>query len=360
MTDAPPGIDLNADIKLDFHTVSLTESPEAEAEIRSLLHDNGLDLDEQVDTFVVCRENGRIVGCAGLDRDVVKDVAVASSLRGTAVSLRLGSVVVKLAAVHGHHDLFLYCRPDSVQWFRGWAFHPLVEVPGVITLMENNPLNLPKYIEKLSRERRPGTTIGGIVMNANPFTLGHRFLAESAAKDCDWLHVFVVKEEAAQFSYSDRFRLVTEGLADIGNVTVHHGSKYIISRATFPGYFLKDKATVEHCFCGIDLLMLREHIAPALGINRRYVGSEPLDATTNSYNAGMKHWLSETPSAAAPIETIVIERLTVDGSPVSASKVRALLARGDLGGVEKLVPPPTLAFLKQQFTRAHDDQQAGR
>jgi len=352
MSDLPPGIDLSADIKLDFQTINLHEVPEAKPEIRDLLHDNGLELDEQVDTFIICREHGRLVGCAGLDRDVVKDVAVASDLRGSAVSLRLGSRVVKLAAERGHPDLFLYCRPDNVDWFRGWAFHPLVEVPGIIALMENNPLNLPKYLELLSRERRPGKAIGAIVMNANPFTLGHWYLADKAAKDCDWLHVFVVKEEGSQFSYADRFRLVTEGLACIPNLTVHHGSKYIISRATFPGYFLKDKAMIEHSFSAVDLLMFREHIAPALGINRRYVGTEPFDATTNSYNASMKRWLWDAPSASPPIAPVVIGRLEIDEAPVSAARVRAWLAREDFDEIARVVPATTLDFLHKRFAPA--------
>ncbi|HME21146.1 MAG TPA: [citrate (pro-3S)-lyase] ligase [Acetobacteraceae bacterium] len=354
MTDAPPGIDLNADIKLDFQTINLQEVPEAKEEIRDLLQENGLDLDEQVDIFVVCREHGRLVGCAGLDRDVIKDVAVDPSLRGTAVSLRLGSRVLALAADRGHADLFLYCRPEHVDWFRGWAFHPLVEVPGVMTLLENNPLNLPKYVERLSRERRPGKRIGAIVMNANPFTLGHRFLAEKAAENCDWLHLFVVREDAAQFPYADRFRLITEGLAGIANLTIHHGSKYIISRATFPGYFLKDRSMIEHSFSAIDLLMFREHIAPALGINCRYVGTEPFDATTNSYNTSMKHWLWDVASASPPIQTVVVERLIIDGLPVSASTVRALLAGENFAEIARLVPATTLEYLEKSFGPARE------
>jgi [citrate (pro-3S)-lyase] ligase len=47
--------------------------------------------------------------------------------------------------------------------------------------------------------RQPGRKIGAIVMNANPFTLGHRWLVEQAARQCDWLHLFVVKEDASCF-----------------------------------------------------------------------------------------------------------------------------------------------------------------
>ena len=354
MSDEPPGADLNADHDLDFHTVDLTASADAEtkAEIEQLLHENGLDLEERVDSFIVCRQDGRLVGCAGLDRDVVKDVAVAAHLRGNSVSLGLGSAVLKLAADRGYHDLFLYCRPDNVKLFRGWTFYTLVEIPDVITLMENNPVNLDKYCEKLARDRKPGNTIGGIVLNANPFTLGHKALVERAAGECDWLHVFVVGEDASQFSYPDRFKLVSEGLRGVEKLTLHEGSKYVISRATFPGYFLKEKATVETSFTGIDLLMFRERIAPALGINRRYVGTEPLDETTRRYNEAMRHWLQDAPSEAPPIETVVVERLAVGGTPVSAVEVRRKLAQGDLAGVEALVPPTTFAFLQAQGGRS--------
>ncbi len=355
MTDEPPEADLSPSVDLDFHTIDLRASPDGKAEIEQLLHENDLELEDGIDIFVVGRDQGRLVGCAGLDRDVIKDVAVAPHLRGSSVSLRLGSEVLKLAAEAGHHDLFLYCRPDNVKLFRGWAFFPLVEVAGTITLMENNPMALRSYCGGLAADRHPGERIGGIVLNANPFTLGHRHLVEKAAAECDWLHVFVVKEDASQFSYADRFQLVSEGLGNIGNVTVHHGSKYIISRETFPGYFLKQKATIESSFSGIDLLMFREHIAPALGINRRYVGTEPLDRTTQAYNAAMKHWLSDASSAAPPVEVVVIDRLETDGTPVSASAVREKLAQGDMGGIEALVPSATLAFLRSQAASLRGD-----
>ena len=358
MTDAPPGIDLNARHQTRFPDDQPDEVPEAKEEIRDLLQENGLDLDEQVEIFVVCREHGRIVGCAGLDRDVVKDVAVDPSLRGTAVSLRLGSRVLALAAARGHADLFLYCRPEHVDWFRGWAFHPLVEVPGVMTLLENNPLNLPSTSRgcRASGGRESGSA--AIVMNANPFTLGHRFLAERAAENCDWLHLFVVREDAAQFAYADRFRLITEELAGIANLTIHHGSKYIISRATFPGYFLKDRSMIEHSFSAIDLLMFREHIAPALGINCRYVGNEPFDATTNSYNASMKHWLSDVlrPRRRS-------RRSSSNASPSTACRFRPPTSAhcwpsATFAEIARLVPTTTLEYLEKSFGPAREP--AGR
>ena len=55
-----------------------------------------------------------------------------------------------------------------------------------------------------------------------------------------------------------------QGVKRISRLTLHQGSDYIISRATFPGYFLKDKVMIDHSWAGIDLLLFREYIAPAL------------------------------------------------------------------------------------------------
>ncbi|MCP6368345.1 adenylyltransferase/cytidyltransferase family protein, partial [Klebsiella pneumoniae] len=74
-------------------------------------------------------------------------------------------------------------------------------------LMENSRERLTRYCRQLAMYRQPGRKIGAIVMNANPFTLGHRWLVEHAASQCDWLHLFVVKEDASCFSYHDRFKL---------------------------------------------------------------------------------------------------------------------------------------------------------
>lgn len=107
--------------------------------------------------------------------------------------------------------------------------------------MENSRERLTRYCRQLAMYRQPGRKIGAIVMNANPFTLGHRWLVEQAASQCDWLHLFVVKEDASCFSYHDRFKLIEQGITGIDKVTLHPGSAYLISRATFPGYFLKEQ-----------------------------------------------------------------------------------------------------------------------
>jgi [citrate (pro-3S)-lyase] ligase len=332
----------------EFYTVQPKDAPREMEEVRKLLAANNLALDSLVDVFVICRQQGRIIACAGLDHNTIKCVAVDDDCRGESLSLRLGSEVIKLAAERGQFHLFLYSAPHNLPVFRGWGFYPLVEVPQRVVLMENRPVAIERYCDRLREHRRPGRKIGGIVLNANPFTLGHRYLVEQAADACDWLHVFVVGEDASLFSYADRFALVAAGVKHIDILTLHPGSEYIISRATFPGYFLKDQTLIDSSWAAIDLLLFREYIAPALGITHRYVGTEPFDPVTNTYNTDMKHWLQHAASAAPPITVVEVSRASVRGVPISASEVRRLAARRDFSAITELVPATTLQFLERK------------
>ena len=333
----------------DFFVVQPKDEPPEMRAIRTLLAASDLELDNQVEVFVVCRHDGRIVACAGLDHYTIKCVAVADDFRGESLSLRLGTEVVRLAAARGEFHLFLYSAPHNLPFFRGWGFYPVVEVPDRVVLMENSPVAIERYCDSLREQRRPGKKVGGIVVNANPFTLGHRFLVGQAARACEWLHVFVVREDASTFSYADRFALVAEGVKDIDNLTLYAGSDYIISRATFPGYFLKDDALIDRSWAAIDLLLFREYIAPALGITHRYVGTEPFDAVTNNYNLDMKHWLEHAFSSAPPITVIEVPRASLNGTPISASEVRRLLKQRDFARIKELVPDTTLQYLERKF-----------
>jgi [citrate (pro-3S)-lyase] ligase len=262
-----------------------------------------------------------------------------------------------LAAERGQFHLFLYSAPHNNRFFRGWGFYPLVEVPQLVVLMENSPVAIQRYCNKLREQRRPGEKIGGIILNANPFTLGHRYLVEQAAVACDWLHVFVVREDASLFSYADRFALVAAGVDHIDNLILHPGSDYIISRATFPGYFLKEKTIIDHSWAAIDLLLFREYIGPSLSITHRYVGSEPFDPVTSTYNADMRHSLQHAADAAPPITVVEVPRLSVHGMPVSASEVRKLAAQRNFSAIAELVPAATLQFLKTEFSAPMNNTQ---
>ena len=177
---------------------------------------------------------------------------------------------------------------------------------------------------------------GVVVMNCNPFTLGHRYLIEQAAKQVERLFVMVVREDCSLFAYAERKAMVEQGVAHLENVTVIDGSEYAISQATFPTYFLKRLDDAADTQMLLDLDLFRRHIAPALGATVRFVGTEPTDQLTRRYNQLMHEVLADVRETA---------RLEKEGNAVSASRVRKAMEQGDMSTIRQLVPPTTLPYI---------------
>ena len=177
---------------------------------------------------------------------------------------------------------------------------------------------------------------GVVVMNCNPFTLGHRYLIEQAAKQVERLFVMVVREDCSLFAYAERKAMVEQGVAHLENVTVIDGSEYAISQTTFPTYFLKRLDDAADTQMLLDLDLFRRHIAPALGTTVRFVGTEPTDRLTRRYNQLMHEVLAD-------VREIV--RLEKEGNAVSASRVRKAMEQGDMSTIRQLVPPTTLPYI---------------
>ena len=113
--------------------------------------------------------------------------------------------------------LFVYTKPGSAKFFKDLGFSEIAEVPGLLVFLENRRDGFSGYLKRLEKKKRPGQA-AAIVMNANPFTLGHRHLVETAAAENDWLHLFLLSEEAGPIPFAVRKKLVQEGVADLPNV----------------------------------------------------------------------------------------------------------------------------------------------
>jgi [citrate (pro-3S)-lyase] ligase len=342
--------------EISFRIVTAKRLGDWLADIQALLAVYDLTVDENITHFVLGLRNRQLVACAGLDQNIIKCVAIDPAMRNAQISLPLIQEVVQLAADKGYYHLFLYTKPENQDFFKGCGFYPIMTVPDKALLMENTPVGIGHYCQELAQAKQPGARIGAIVLNANPFTLGHRYLVEEAARACDWLHVFVVKEDLSTFKYIDRLRLVRQGIEGIRKVSVHEGSPYMISKATFPTYFIKEKEEVGSVSTAMDLLIFRDYIAPALDITHRYVGTEPCCQVTKQYNEDMKYWLQDAQVSKHPsIEVVEVERRRLNGSElgselISASAVRRALSEGDFALAKSMVPATTWDFLKQQYT----------
>lgn len=348
-------------------------TPRQRQRIEAFLKRNALRIDDMNYYAAVFDDDGEMIAGGGLKDDVIKCVAVDDAHKGEAIANTLVSHLISHANQEGYSCIKLFTKPKNRQLFESLSFRLLAEAPEAI-LMETGIGGISNTVDALkkikeeskkykeynkeckedSKECRENTSYlttspphhltttmqptGCIVMNCNPFTLGHRYLVESASRMVEHLFVIVVREDRSAFSYQERKAMVTTGTADLKNVTVCDGSEYAISNTTFPTYFLKRLSDATDTQILLDLDLFRRHIAPALGAEVRFVGTEPTDELTRRYNELMMESLGKD-------HVVQIPRLENGGVAVSASRVRKAMEEGDMNTIRQLVPPTTLPYI---------------
>lgn len=371
---------------MEIQTLNPT-TPRQRQRIEAFLKRNGLRFDDMHYYAAITDDDGEMIAGGGLKGNVIKCVAVDDAHKGEAIANTLISHLIAHANEEGHSNVMLFTKPKNRQLFESLSFRLLAEAPEAV-LMEtgiggiNNTVEALKKIREESEKYKEynkeckennkeckenseeckeeektnlntstpqhhNTTTpqpltlstphrGVVVMNCNPFTLGHRYLIEQAAKQVERLFVMVVREDCSLFAYAERKAMVEQGVAHLKNVTVIDGSEYAISQATFPTYFLKRLDDAADTQMLLDLDLFRRHIAPALGATVRFVGTEPTDRLTRRYNQLMHEVLAD-------VREIV--RLEKEGNAVSASRVRKAMEQGDMSTIRQLVPPTTLPYI---------------
>lgn len=336
--------------------------PRQRRRIEGFLQANGLRYDD-VDYYaaLVDESSDEIVAGGGLKGGVIKCVAVADGHKGEAVANQIVSHLIAKANAAGHQCVKLFTKPQNRPLFESLSFRFLAEAPEAI-LMETGVGGIAKYSEELRAKSEECNcyllagrnsvevdstklsvdtvkwSVGVIVMNCNPFTLGHRYLIERSSELVERLYVVVVREDCSMFSYSERKAMVSQGVKDLGNVVVVDGSDYAVSATTFPTYFLKRISDATDTQILLDLDIYLRHIAPALGANVRFVGSEPTDPLTRRYNELMRQQLGDDHICEIP-------RMEKYGSVVSASRVRRAIEANSLWQAIKLVPSSTIPYI---------------
>lgn len=349
---------------MEIQTLNPT-TPRQRQRIEAFLKRNGLRFDDMHYYAAVTDDDGEMIAGGGLKGNVIKCVAVDDAHKGEAIANTLISHLIAHANEEGHSNVMLFTKPKNRQLFESLSFRLLAEAPEAV-LMETGIGGIYNTVEALKKIKEEGEVCkennqeckkeektnlntstpqhlnttpprrGVVVMNCNPFTLGHRYLIEQAAKQVERLFVMVVREDCSLFAYAERKAMVEQGVAHLENVTVIDGSEYAISQATFPTYFLKRLDDAADTQMLLDLDLFRRHIAPALGATVRFVGTEPTDRLTRRYNQLMHEVLAD-------VREIV--RLEKEGNAVSASRVRKAMEQGDMSTIRQLVPPTTLPYI---------------
>ena len=306
---------------------------------KTLLRRAALEPDADSDSTVLIWEGSDLIAAASRKENLLKCIAVDDARQGEGLTATLLTTLRQDAFQNGYNHLFLYTKPQNRYMFSSLFFYPIAETRQVL-LMENRQGGIDQFLDTLLACPSDGI-VGAAVMNCNPFTKGHRYLIETAAKECDRLYVFVLSEDKSEFSAADRIEMVRRGTADLPNVTVLPTGPYLISSATFPTYFLKDRENAESIHCLLDIEIFCKYYAPKFSITRRYVGTEPLSPMTNQYNDALKEYLPKK-----GIQLREIPRLEI-GVPVSASAVRAALQKGDFDTLAELLPSTSYEYIKE-------------
>ncbi len=309
------------------------------AEVEALLEREGISRDANLDYICAAYDDGRVVATGSCFGNTLRCFAVSHDYQGEGLLNRVVTHLIEVQAERGNFHLFLYTKCDSAKFFGDLGFHEIARVENTLVFMENRRTGFSDYLKKLALTKRDGKS-GALVMNANPFTLGHQYLAETAAASCDALHLFVVSEDVSLVPFSVRKKLVELGTSHLKNVILHDSGPYIISNATFPSYFLGDSLAVARGHARLDIAVFQK-IAAALDITTRFVGDEPFSKVTALYNEVMRTQLPK-----AGVKCVVVPRKVVSGEPISASQVRVCLKNDDWNALADLVPHTTLDWLK--------------
>ena len=348
-------------------------------QIVTLLEAEGIHKDKNLDyTCAMFDEDMQVIATGSCFSNTLRCLAVSSVHQGEGLMNQILTHLISVQFSRGNTHLFLYTKCNSAPFFADLGFYEIAAIKNQIVFMENKRNGFSSYLEKLEQSSAMQITtleetkiltesnatnlqktlgsvkIAALVINANPFTLGHQYLVEKAARENDILHLFIVEEDVSLIPFSIRKKLVLGGTSHLPNIIYHDSGPYIISNATFPGYFQKDDQAVMESHAELDLAVFIK-IAEALQITKRYIGEEPFSETTGIYNKVMAEKLPEN-----GIDCIIVPRKQyIDTEnetqnsqshslPISASTVRQAIKERNFTLLKQLVPETTLWYFESE------------
>lgn len=307
--------------------------------LNELLIKEGISLDGNIEYTMGIFEGEKLIATGSVFKNTLRCLAVNSAYQGEGLLNQVVTHLVNYEAERGIYHLFLYTKCDKTPFFKDLGFNEIARAPKLAAFMENRKNGFSNYLQNLKEESENcfGTQ-AAIVMNCNPFTLGHLYLVEKTASENDFVHLFVVSEDTSLVPFNVRYDLVKKGTAHLKNVIIHQTQSYMISSATFPSYFIKDSDNVMKAQAKLDIEVFKK-IAETLNITKRYVGEEPFSIVTKIYNEVMQEELAKD-----NIDCIVIKRLEKENQVISASIVRNIIKNENIEKIKSMVPKTTYDY----------------
>ena len=325
---------------MNIEVLNLNSSYQRE-ELKLFLKKFDLTFDDSIDYTIVIRKNENIVATASKTKNIIKCFAIDESIRGEGATNTLVTSLLNKSFDEGIIHSFVFTIPENIDIFQGVGFK-LISKTDKVALLETGMGSISKTISNIKEKLNwnPNSNNGLLIMNCNPFTLGHQFLIETASKEMDNVLVLVVEEDKSSFSFKDRIKLVKEGTSSLKNVTILPSTQYAISSATFPNYFLRKEDDSLTEFMKLDTTITAEYFCKGLNISTRFIGEEPFCNITKKYNDTIVEIFKNF-----NLKVKIISRKEQNDLAISASNVRNLLKIGNYNEVKKLVPLTTYEFL---------------
>lgn len=313
--------------------------------ISDFLQKFGLRYERDLDRSLYIEKNGAVVATVSSSKYIIKCLAVDPAYRNENYAAVLVSELIKRFHDEGIVYYQVFTKPEYRNVFKNLGFSDITETDKVCVL-EGGDGDINSAINRLKLQLRfslgtDGTDekndIGCVVVNGNPFTYGHLKLVEHIAAKHKIALVFVLEEEGSYFTFRERYAMAYLALKSLENVFVLPSTKYMVSCATFPGYFLKsvDETTEEYAL--YDASVFDKFFMPRLGICKRYVGTETSEHM-KIYNNALKSVLGD--------RLEIVSRYAKGGETVSAGKVRELIGSGKTEEALEFIPRNNHALLR--------------
>ena len=176
---------------ISIRTINLNRVSERK-EVQDFLNKHDLLLEKDVDYTLGVYDDDCMIGTGSLSKNVLKCIAINSEYQGEGISNKIISLLINEQYQRGNTHLFIFTKPENKNIFEDMGFKEIASVDNKVSLLENDPNGIEGYIDNIKLKMKQGTIISSIVMNCNPFTLGHQYLIEKASKCSDVVHIFLV------------------------------------------------------------------------------------------------------------------------------------------------------------------------
>ena len=311
--------------------------PSEKQKIIDFLAKFGLNYEQNIDQTIYLEEDDKVIATVSASKYIIKCLAADPAYRSENYAATLVSEMIKRLHMQGVYYYQVFTKAEYRVIFESLGFKSLLDTEKV-SVLEGGDGDIQTEIKKMQTQIKYGFgidftkgnyDIACVVVNGNPFTNGHLQLVEHVSKNHDFVLLFVLEEEGSEFSFKERFSMAYLATRPCRNVMVLPSTRYVVSKATFPSYFLKtvDESTAE--YATYDALIFQKYFMPQLSIVKRYVGTETVDYMS-VYNQTLQKVLGN--------RLEVITRFEENGQVISARAVRKLLAEGKLDEALQYIP----------------------